>query len=343
MNPLLFPCAKRPGALASAVLVVAFASVLLVGAASATVPRALSTSTATQTAPLSTVVVGMEQDASCLNFLLNACDEFWPASIVGVALPGAYRQAPDFSYEPMLVDRVDVATAPVFSLTYHVKPQAVWSDGTPVGADDLIFTWQTMVNPSNDIASRSGYDRITNAVKIDAKTVRFEFSGVVAGWQSLFSVVLPQHVLAGRDFNSVWRSEIADPATHTPIGSGPYLLSSWVKGQGMTLTRNPHWWGPHVPSLAEIDFRLITDYSSEIQALLSGWVDVIYPSPDTRLSALQGQPGISMQASESTYVEHLDFNVATGMPLLRQSWFRQEDVPRVVEFRGGGPGVMVRR
>jgi peptide/nickel transport system substrate-binding protein len=323
MTPLLFPCGRRLGVLASAVLAGAFASVLLAGAASATVPRSLSTSTATQTEPLSTVVVGMEQDASCLNFLLNACDEFWPASIVGVALPGAYRQAPDFSYEPMLVDHVDVATAPVFSLTYHLKQQAVWSDGRPVGADDLIFTWQTMVNPSNDIASRSGYDRITNAVKLDAETVRFEFSSVVAGWQSLFSVVLPQHVLAGRDFNTVWQSEIADPATHTPIGAGPFLLTDWTKGQGMTLTRNPLWWGSRVPSLSQILFRAIPDLNSEIQALLSGWVDVIYPSPATALSSLQGQPGIAMQSSQSTYMEHLDFNVATGMPLLRESWFRQ--------------------
>ena len=300
-------------------LAAVFSVALLAGATSATASSLTSTSTTR------VVVVGAEQDVACLNPVLTTCNGFWTTSIVGIALPGAYRVAPDYSYEPMLVEHVDVATAPGFSLTYHLKVQAVWSDGVPVSADDLIFTWQTIMNPNVDVPSRSGYDQITQAVKLDAKTVRFDFSSRVAAWRSLFPTVLPQHALAGADFKTVWQAGIVDPATGAPIGAGPFLVSSYVRGQGFTLTRNPRWWGPHAPYLDEIDFKIIADTNSEIQAMLGGEVDVIAPSPQTGLSVLEGQPGIAMQANEAGLVEHLDFNVGgtSAKPLLKEQWFRQ--------------------
>ena len=64
------------------------------------------------------------------------------------------------------------------------------------------------MNPAYDIPSRTGYDQIVNAVRVDAKTVRFEFNGPYAPWKGLFPTVLPQHVLAGTDFNTIWASPI---------------------------------------------------------------------------------------------------------------------------------------
>jgi peptide/nickel transport system substrate-binding protein len=283
-----------------------------------------SASGMSQTTSGTVAVVGMEQNLPCLNPLVIRCSSFWTNSIVGVVLPGAYRQLPDYSYEPMLVDHVDVGTSP-FSLTYHLKQQAQWSDGVPVTADDLIFTWQTITNPDykNQVYAFGDYGQISSATKIDTKTVRFDFESVVPNWRSLFAVVLPQHVLAGRDFTTVWDDAINDPATGKPIGSGPFLVSDWTLGQALTLTRNPAWWGPRQANLAEIDFEVITDTNSELQAMSSGEVDAIHPSPQTALANLEMVPGVSMQSSEIDYTEHLDFNVASSMPLLQHRWFRQ--------------------
>lgn len=150
-----------------------------------------------------TAVIGADQEPACLNVLHGACNTAWASWTAGIALPGAYRVTPSLSYEPVLVERVDVRAAP-FALTYHIEPKAVWSDGVPVSADDFIFTRDVIVDPANDVVTRTGYELIERAVKLDTKTVRFEFSRPFVAWKQLFPSVLPKHVLTGTDFDQVW-------------------------------------------------------------------------------------------------------------------------------------------
>jgi ABC-type transport system substrate-binding protein len=122
-----------------------------------------------------TVVFGAEGEPPCLNGALEGCNNTWTAWTAGIATPGAYIVTPNFTFQNYVVSKTDVTTKP-FTLTYHIKPKAKWSDGRQVTADDFIFTWKTFVDPKNEIASRSGYDSITKAKKINAKTVRFTFN-----------------------------------------------------------------------------------------------------------------------------------------------------------------------
>lgn len=269
-----------------------------------------------------TAIVAADTKPTCLNVLRTPCNMVWAFWTAGVALPGAYHQLPDLSFEPMLVDNVEVASSrkTPFTLTYHVKPAAVWSDGTPVSADDFIFTLDVILDPNNEIADRAGYDRIEEAVALDEKTVRFVFDEPYAAWKQLFSVVLPKHVLQGTDFDQVWNSEIADPETHEPIGAGPFLVTNF--GESLTLSRNERWWGPHAPFLDEIVFRFISDPNAQAQALIDGEVDLIYPG--LRLAQLEGRAGIAIESNLAPIFEHLDFNLASPtMPLLREQWFRK--------------------
>ena len=272
-------------------------------------------------APSRTAVVGIDFDPPCLNVLLRGCNFAVSSTIVGPALAGAFRVLPDFSFEPVLVDRVDVQAQP-FALTYHIKQRAVWSDGTPVTADDFIFTVETILDPSNNTL-RAGYEHVTQSVKVDSKTVTIRFSAPNPDWRSLFLYVLPKHVLAGHDFNQVWRDEIADPVTHEPIGSGPFLLTGWTKGQALTAIRNPRWWGPTEPRLDSIEFR-IASADAQFDGIRDGSIDIIFPHPQLQIADLDRLPGIALQTAPGPAMEHLDFNVGSAeMPLLRESWFRQ--------------------
>ena len=226
-----------------------------------------------------TAVVGIDFDPPCLNVLLNDCNQFVSHTVASTALAGAFRVLPDFSFEPVLVDRVDVQSQP-FALTYHIKRKARWSDGTPVTADDFIFTLETILDPSNNTL-RFGYERIVEAVRVDARTVRFRFSAPNPDWRSLFRWVLPKHVLAGHDFDQVWRDEIDDPVTHEPIGSGPFLVTGWTRGQSLTVTRNPRWRGQR-PFLDSIQFRIVPSSNDQFQAIRDGSLDLITPQVQTR-------------------------------------------------------------
>jgi len=100
-------------------------------------------------------------------------------------------------------------------------------------------------------------------------------------------------------------------------------MSNYTKGQGLTLKPNPFWYG-HKPALKEVDFKLITDTNSEIQAMRGGEVDAINPSPQTALAQLVHQSGLKYSAIPGFTQEHVDVNQGgTGHPLLKQKWFRQ--------------------
>jgi peptide/nickel transport system substrate-binding protein len=313
------------GALRSFVITTAalVAVVLAVGGAGAADPTPVAGGT---------VVVGVEQEPPCLNLILASCSSFWTQFAVGEVLPGAFRQRPDGTFEPMLASTVDVqrptARKP-FSLTYHVSPVAVWSDGVPVTSDDFIYTWNSL----RDLASRqlanisldlAGHAHIVQAVRVDDKTVTFQLDGVYPAWKDLFPLILPQHVLAGTDLSKDWMSEIANPATHEPIGSGPFLVTNWNRGSALTLQRNTRWWGPRAPYLDSIVFKTISDLNVELDALTAGQVDVIDPTTTTAVASIRTAPGVALEEGLDNFKELLSINTASAdMPLLSKAWFRQ--------------------
>src|SRR6266540_6781676 len=75
-----------------------------------------------------TVVFGAEQEPPCLNGALEGCNNTWTSWTAGIALPGAYIVKPNFSFRPYMVSRTDVTKKP-FTLTYHIRQKAKWSDG----------------------------------------------------------------------------------------------------------------------------------------------------------------------------------------------------------------------
>jgi peptide/nickel transport system substrate-binding protein len=267
---------------------------------------------------------GLPQEPSCLNAYLSQCFGS-PLLATGPVLAGTYRQRPDFTYEPVLVDRVSVeheASVSWFKLTYRLEQDAEWSDGTPVTAHDLAFTLETLLDPANNVLKREGYELITRTTVLDEKTVRFTFERPYPAWKTLFPQVLPKHVLEGRDFDTVWNGGITDPATGAPIGSGPFLLTGWDRGVQITLSRNPSWWGEDPPYLDSLVLRFIPDQAQLAQALTGGTIDASYPGG--AFPGLADTPGIALQSPPGAGFEHVDFNVGSEtMPLLREPWFRE--------------------
>jgi ABC-type transport system substrate-binding protein len=293
--------------------VIAGVSLIVAGAAGGTPARTTA----------GTVVFGAEQEPPCLNGALDGCNNTWTAWTAGIALPGAYIVRPNFTFQTYMVSKVDVKNKP-FRVTYHIKPKAKWSDGRQVTADDYIFTWKLFVDPQNEVAARSGYDSISRAKKINAKTVQFTFKQPYAPYKTIFGAIYPQHALQGQNFNEVWNTNFNKPGTNVTMASGPYKLGSYTRGQSLTMVRNSTFWGKR-PAVDRIVFRFITVTDSEIQAIRGGEVDAIYPQPQLQLAALRDQASLRTQTNAGASLEHIDMNVGarSSNPLLRQKWFRQ--------------------
>src|SRR5205814_10414773 len=79
-----------------------------------------------------------------------------------------------------------------------------------------------------------------------------------------------------QDFNKIWTNCICG-SDGQPVANGPFYLSNYTKGQGTTLKANPFWYGKK-PGLAEVDFKIIEDTNTEVQAMRGGEVDAISPT-----------------------------------------------------------------
>jgi peptide/nickel transport system substrate-binding protein len=155
--------------------------------------------------------------------------------------------------------------------------------------------------------------------------VKVTYKRNFAAWKGLFGYVLPQHALAGSDMLTVWNTCICNPKKgNAPIGDGPFVLSRYDAGSGITLTKNPRGWYGRPAKLNSIVFRFITNTNSEIQAIRSGEVDAIYPQPQLALADLRSQAGLKVVSHVGLQFEHIEIQQgAKGNPLAKQVWMRR--------------------
>ncbi len=208
-----------------------------------------------------------------------------------------------------------------FCVKYNIHPDASWADGTPVTSDDFGFTWETIMNEDNDILSRDGYDKISGYEVVDDKTVVFQFDSVYAPWQTLFPAILPKAALEGEDFDTVWDDLIT-------LGSGPFVMSEWVKDERIVLTRNENYWasagvdGSDLGDVQTIVIPFLEDSQTQVQALKGQEIDMFYPQPQVSLvEEVDGIEGVEWEAGLGPVWEHFDFN--QDVPLLQNQYIRQ--------------------
>jgi peptide/nickel transport system substrate-binding protein len=272
----------------------------------------------------SVLVFGMEQDVSGFNTGETSQNAYW-AALTGntPTLRGNYIIDDKGNYHLDLASKV-VATPKTLTIT--IRPDAYWywegHPKAPVTYADYVYTWKQIVDKANTPASTTGYDQITGFTHKGQRQITFQWSKPFADYQDLFGLVYPSAAVAGLTWNTMW-SDCVCGNDGKPVSDGPFYLSNYTKGQGLTLKPNPLWYGKK-PALKEVDFKLITDTNSEIQAMRGGEVDAINPSPQTALSQLVNQPGLKYSSLPGFTQEHLDLGQGgTAMPLLKQLWFRQ--------------------
>jgi peptide/nickel transport system substrate-binding protein len=126
-------------------------------------------------------------------------------------------------------------------VTFHLDPRARFSDGQPVLAEDVLFSW-ALLRDKGRPNYRQYYSKVAKAEAPDPLTVRFDFGGAVDRELPLIlglMPVLPKHATDAATFE--------DTSMTAPVGSGPYSVSAVKPGASVTLTRNPDYWGRDLP------------------------------------------------------------------------------------------------
>ena len=153
--------------------------------------------------------------------------------IIGLVYDSLLKYDGDLNLVGQLAESWQVS-ADGLTLTFKLRHGVKWHDGAPFTAQDVLFTYQVMVDPKTPTAYSGDYLQVKKAEAPDDYTFRVTygqpFAPALGSWAGLS--ILPKHLLAGQDITK-------SPLGRHPIGTGPYKFQEWQAGERIVLTYNP--------------------------------------------------------------------------------------------------------
>jgi microcin C transport system substrate-binding protein len=159
------------------------------------------------------------------------------------------------------------------SVDFKLRPEARFSDGSPLTADDVVFSFEALKTKGHPIYAQMLQD-VVKAEAIDPHTVRYSFKGALTRDLPLTVAGLPifsKAYYATRDFGST--------TLEPPLGSGPYIVDDVKQGRTIVYKRNPDYWAKDLPvnrgrwNFDQIRFEYFRDRTSSMEAFKAGAYD----------------------------------------------------------------------
>lgn len=211
-----------------------------------------------------------------------------------------------FTLYGLLARSVETDDARSF-VTFHLDPRARFSDGTPVTADDVLFSW-ALLRDHGRPNHRQYYAKVGRAEALDPLAVRFDLAGADDRELPLIlglMPVLPKHAVDTATFEETTMTG--------PIGSGPYRVTSVKPGASVTFSRDPNYWGRDLPvnrglwNFDEIRLDFYREANGQFEAFKRGLYDFRVEN-----EPLRWHDGYDFPAARSG--EMVRDTIKTGMP-----------------------------
>ena len=178
-------------------------------------------------------------------------------------------------------------------LRFQLRPGVKWHDGQPFTAEDVVFTWQTIMDPKVPSPYKSEYE-LVESVSVDGPgIVRIHYSQPYAKALSNWATaMLPKHLL--ERYVREGRIKEAPQNWSAPVGTGPYRFKELRSGEKIVLVSNPDYWDAR-PYISRIVYRIIPSQATTFLELKAKGVDA------TALTALQYKRQTDYRAFENAY------------------------------------------
>ena len=174
-------------------------------------------------------------------------------------------------------------------VTFRLRPEVTWADGTPLTADDSVYGYKLASDPSA-VGSTYVIDRTQTYEAADAHTVQWwGLPGFIdPTYFTNFFAPAPKHTW-GQLTTNIEQLKKSDIASQTPLGWGPYVVKEWLPADHITLTKNPYYFraSAGLPKFDTLTFRFIADPNTALSELVAGRCDVLDPT-----IRLDGQVGL---------------------------------------------------
>ena len=324
------------------------------------------TTTTTRPPGPNEVVIGDDQEPPTLNPYAPGGDN-WIVSRIGQAIFAGLTEVdgdtgaiiPDLAVRLPTVANggVVVDGDGTTRVTFRIRQEAVWENGTPVTGDDVAFTYEAIMALDAGALSldRAPYEVIT-AVEAAGKSVTLTFAAPTLAFETMFPVILPRHQVEGTDLTTDWNTE-------PWLSAGPFRFESWDPGEQLTLVRNERYWksdsvtGERLPYLDRVVFRFIPETEELLDAFANREIDAVMPPPGLAgsLRPLEGAqvisgPGriweqVTLQFGENnpnvgSLNAHLDFRRAVAYLIDREAiaaqgfWESEQPLDSILALHG---------
>lgn len=199
------------------------------------------------------------------------------------------------------------------SATYKLKEGIVWADGEPLTAEDIVFTWQWVVDPANASVNAGVYSIIANIEAVDELTALVSFDNPNANWAephagTQYGYVYPKHILDVEDKKAAHDAFLLDP-----VGTGPYKVESFTPNDQCIYVINENYREPNKPYFERVNLKGGGDAASAARAVLqTGDYDFAWNlqvEPDILAEMLKGGKG-DLITIAGTSVERIEMQFA---------------------------------
>lgn len=207
-----------------------------------------------------TLLLNLGAEPSLINPILST--DSASSKVEGFVFSGLMRVNQSLEMVPDLAERYEISEDHT-EYTFFLRKNIRWHDGQAFTAQDVKFTFDTILNPNTNTVRRSNYmigGKPVQFTVLDDHTLRAKLPRPFSPFLIHMGMgILPQHLLQGKDINT-------DPFNRNPVGTGPFSFVEWRSGQFVKLSRNQAYYGDS-PKIKNILLKIIPDERTALIAL----------------------------------------------------------------------------
>lgn len=267
------------------------------------------------------------------------------AAVTNTLDPALTTSSPDYSFTQITHDNLvwrthDLILKPMLAtsweanedltaFTFHLREGVKFHHGKVFNADDVVFTFERILDPDTGSVARASLESISKVVKVDDYTVRFEVKSPNAFLPDSLSIVHARILPSDIDPERFATEE---------FGTGPFINVEYLPGERAVFKRNPDYWDEGLPYLDEVVFYYMPESETRVEALKAGTVDVYAEFGAVSVESVEATPGAVVSETASASYMNLAM-IETEPPfdnkLVRQAFqaaTNREEILQVAQF-----------
>ena len=263
----------------------------------------------------SSITIVIPEEPPSFNAVIS--DTGYDALVMHMTLLGMTGIDPEGNIYPVLAARLPTvengevvvdAKTQAMDVIWKMRQDVTWADGTPVTADDVLFTYQAAKDPTNGFAL-PGLNLVTGIDKIDDYSFVVHFNSTYPGYLTFLGgrqiVIWPAHYCKLDQGYTAW------DCGRNPLSDGPYILKKWVTGDHLLFVRNPRYFEPGKPQIDQIIVSIVPDASVRETMMRQGDADLLMWATEQVANDLKDASNVKLSISPtSRWVMRLFINLA---------------------------------